>query len=95
MPDLNPEDFRARRFNTAVEPITEISIALREIVRHINRLDRSFVQVGQAGFVTRTTMPPAKESSDLVRTFDAEAVAAGEGDGDLGSDVGIVGSEIP
>lgn len=95
MPDLNPEDFRVKRFRDAVDPTLEISVALREIVRHINRLDRSFVQVGQAGFVTRATVPPADESTSLVRTFDDAAIAAGEGDWDLGSDAGIVGSEIP
>lgn len=95
MPDLNPEDFRVKRFRDATDFTLEVSIALREIVRHINRLDASFIQVGSAGFVTRATVPPAGEAPALVRTFDVEAVAAGEGDWDLGDSVGIVGSEIP
>lgn len=95
MPQLDPENYRARRFKTALDPTVEIALAMREIVRHINRLDRSFIQVGEAGFVTRATIPPADQAPDLVRTFDDAQIAAGEGDWDLGPGIGVVGSEIP
>lgn len=103
---LDPTNFNAARFR--IEDQTTIPIllqpafeelaqktaqAFKEIARYINRLDGSFVAVGEGGYVTRKfpAIPTeVKDGRTLVRTFTDEQMIEGEGDWEL-----AVGSEIP